>query len=103
MVDGGQTDQRTRPLTLIKEGEGQDKSALDWYSFAHFGYGFATGYLGLGIAGTLGAAVAYEVVEQKLLASDIGPESWNEESLPNQIADVLLAGAGWALARWIRR
>lgn len=75
-------------IVATKKSE-QNQAILDPWSIVHF----ATG---------LGAAIAYEFVEQGVERQEVGQElfeSSGPESVGNAIADVVLFAAGHALGR----
>ena len=76
-------------------------AAIDGLTVAHFSAGAAWGILGLPPALGLGVAVAWEVFEVWLSKRVREDSMWSRESNPNMLADVLVAAAGYLVARGV--
>lgn len=81
-----------------------NKTVLDPWTVVHFGVGLAAGLVEANFLYSLGAAVAYELFEQKFqdtprgrkIFNTTGPEVW-----PNAVVDVIIFGVGYGLGhRW---
>jgi hypothetical protein len=84
----------------------QNRAMLDPWSIVHFATGLAAGLSEIDRRVAIGAAIAYELVEQDLERREIGKELFETsgpEKAGNAIADVVLFAAGYALGRlWNR-
>lgn len=73
-----------------------DKDPIDWWSLVHFLSGFGLGCIGLDFFTTLLILILWEIIEPTLwewLTGDF------DETLENQIMDVIIGMLGWYLAR----
>lgn len=84
----------------------QNRAILDPWSLVHFATGLATGLADIDRAPAIGAAIAYELVEQDLERREFGQELFDTagpESIANAVADVVLFAAGHVLGElWNR-
>lgn len=84
----------------------QNKAILDPWSLVHFATGLAAGLADIDRPYAIGAAIAYEFVEQGVERQDFGQElleTSGPESIPNAVADVVLFAAGHLLGElWNR-
>ena len=84
----------------------QNHAVLDPWSLVHFATGLAAGLAAIDRVPALGAAIAYEVVEQDLERREVGQrlfETSGPEAISNAVMDVLLFAAGHALGEaWNR-
>ncbi len=84
----------------------QNRTVLDPWSVVHFASGLAAGLARVDRRLALGAAIAYEFIEQGLERKRIGQEMFHvagPEAPVNALADVALFGVGLVLGeRWNR-
>jgi len=84
----------------------QNRAMLDPWSVVHFATGLAAGLTEVDRTKAIGAAIAYEVLEQDLERRKLGQELFETsgpETVPNAIADVVLFAAGHLLGQlWNR-
>lgn len=87
--------------------EEQNRAVADPWTVVHFGAGLALGLVNAPLKAALGAAIAYEVLEQYLERSDEGKEFFDTagpEVIPNALLDLVAFAAGHQLGRaWNRR
>lgn len=91
---------------IATEKAHQNRAVLDPWSLVHFATGLAAGLARVDRTVALGAAIAYEFVEQDLERRQFGQELFEvqgPESLPNTVADVVLFAAGHVLGEWWNR
>jgi len=91
---------------IATEKAHQNRAVLDPWSMVHFGAGLAAGLAEVDRRVAIGAAIAYEFVEQDLERRELGQELFDTsgpESTANAVADVALFAAGMVLGRiWNR-
>jgi hypothetical protein len=91
---------------IATEKAHQNRALLDPWSVVHFGTGLAAGLAEVDQRVAMGAAIAYEFVEQDLERREIGQELFETsgpENPANAVADVVLFAAGYVLGRlWNR-
>ncbi len=84
----------------------QNRAMFDPWSVVHFATGLAAGLAEVDERVAIGAAIAWEFVEQDLERREIGQqlfETSGPEKVGNAIADVALFSAGYVLGRlWNR-
>lgn len=84
----------------------QNRAATDPWTVVHFGAGLALGLVNAPLKAALGAAIAYELVEQYLERSEEGKEFFDTagpEVIPNAILDLAVFAAGHQLGRMWNR
>lgn len=82
---------------IATEKAHQNRAMLDPWSLVHFATGLAAGLAEIDRRIAVGAAIAYEFVEQDLERREIGQELFDTagpEAAANAIADVVLFAAG---------
>ena len=91
---------------IATEKAHQNRAILDPWSAVHFASGLAAGLAEIDERVAMGAAVAYEFVEQDLERRAIGQELFETsgpEMVGNAVADVILFAGGYVLGRlWNR-
>ncbi len=91
---------------LARSKSEQNEAAIDPWTVVHFGFGLASGLMGISWPVTMLAAAAYEVFEQGLERSEFGQdlfETSGPENLPNVVIDLGVYGLGvWLGKRWNR-
>lgn len=84
----------------------QNRAAVDPWTMVHFSAGLAAGLIEVPFTGAMGAAVAYEAVEQLFERTDSGQEFFETsgpEHPANAVVDLLVFAAGhWVGRRWNR-
>lgn len=89
---------------VATEKSEQNRALLDPWTLVHFSAGLAAGLMNLPREPALGAAVAYEVVEQVLERHELGQEVFDTsgpESVENAVLDVVVFAVGhWLGERW---
>lgn len=90
-------------MWIARDKSDQNQAVLDPWTGVHAGWGLAAGLMELPAGPTIGAAVAYEVVEQYWLERGrIGQvvfKTSGPETLGNAIADLVAFGVGYYLGR----
>jgi len=91
---------------IATEKSQQNRALLDPWSIVHFATGLAAGLAEIDARAAIGAAIAYEFVEQDLERREVGQdlfETSGPEHAANAAADVALFAAGLLLGRlWNR-
>lgn len=96
-------------MKIIARGKSeQNQAMIDPWSIVHFGFGIAAGMIGVKGTHLVAATVAYEVFEQAFERTEVGQKLFKSlsgpETFPNAAFDVVIAQAGWWLAkRWSER
>jgi hypothetical protein len=95
-------------MKLIATGKrDQNRTVADPWTVVHFGAGLALGLVNAPLKAALGAAIAYELLEQYLERSEEGKEFFDTagpEVVPNVILDLAVFAAGHQLGKaWNRR
>lgn len=78
----------------------QNRAAIDPWTAVHFAAGLAAGLIELQRETAMGAAIAYEVVEQVFERSDAGRDFF-KTSGPEEPANVVVDIAVFALGYWL--
>lgn len=84
----------------------QNLAAVDPWTAVHVAAGLAAGLMEIPLRWALGAAVAYEVVEQVVERSPEGQEFFETsapERVPNALVDLVALVVGHQLGRWWNR
>ena len=96
-VRRGQSVRDRRMMLVATKKADQSLAILDPWSVVHGATGLALGLLGTRLSTALALAIVYELVEGRLQADPSVRSFWNvsrPESFANQVADVLVLGAG---------
>jgi hypothetical protein len=84
----------------------QNRAVIDPWTVVHFGAGLAMGLVNAPLKWCVGAAIAYEFVEQWAERSEKGKEFFDTngpEIVPNAVLDIAVFAAGHALGQaWNR-
>jgi hypothetical protein len=84
----------------------QNRAAIDPWTLVHFSTGLALGLMAVSRRSSVGAAVAYELIEQVFERQEVGQrffETSGPEEVMNAVVDVVVFAAGHALGeRWNR-
>lgn len=80
----------------------QNRAAVDPWTAVHFAAGLAAGLMELPFAGAMGAAVAYEGVEQAFERTETGQDVF-ETSGPEHPANAVVDLAVFAVGHWLGR
>lgn len=93
-------------MLVARNKREQNEAAIDPWTLVHVAAGLAAGLMDLPYAPALGAAVAYEVLEQKAESTGVGQAIFNTsgpESPANIAVDLVVFAAGmYAGKRWNR-
>lgn len=91
---------------IATEKAHQNRAVFDPWSVVHFATGLAAGLADIDGRVAIGAAIAYEFVEQDLERRELGQELFDTsgpETTANAVADVALFAAGMILGQiWNR-
>ena len=87
---------------LATRKEEQNSAAVDPWTLVHFSTGLALGLVETPLEGVLGAAVAYEIVEQFAERREWGQDFF-ETSGPENPANALVDLGVLALGHWLGR
>lgn len=92
-----------KSMRVARPGE-PNGDFVDRFTFVHAGYGWAMHGIGVPLGATLVGAVLFEIAEREMKRRS--PESFphpTQDTIQNQVGDVLAAAVGWYVSRRLRR